>query len=115
MAKNGSETDIFSGTVTGEIFIINHKLNYDDKCLIYFFMRKCCGKQNVGKTTGELRFRWNNYKCNDSKYIRNEDCFQEFLFRYFHSGEHTSFLENIKITLIDKTYGQNPKKREGYW
>ena len=114
MAKNGSETDIFSGTVTGEIFIINHKLNYDDKCLIYFFMRKCCGKQNVGKTTGELRFRWNNYKCNDSKYIRNKDCFQEFLFRYFHSGEHTSF-QVSKITLIDKTYGQNPKKREGYW
>ena len=35
--------------------------------------------------------------------------------RHFHSGEHTGFLGNVKITLIDKTDGQNPKKREDYW
>ena len=57
----------------------------------------------------------NNYKCNDRKYGRNEDCFQEHLFRHFHSGEYTGFFENVKITLIDKTDGQNPKKREDYW
>ena len=68
-----------------------------------------------GETNEEFRFRWNNYKCNDRKYTRNEDCFQEHLFRHFHSGEHTGFLENVKITLIDKTDGQNPKKREDYW
>ena len=27
----------------------------------------------------------------------------------------TGFLENVKIMLIDKTDGQNPKKREDYW
>ena len=41
--------------------------------------------------------------------------FQENLFRHFHSGEHTGFLENVKTTLIDKTDGQNPKEREDYW
>ena len=30
-------------------------------------------------------------------------------------GKHTGFFENVKITLIDKTDGQNPKKREDYW
>ena len=74
-----------------------------------------CGKQYVGETTGEFRFRWNSYRCNDRKYTKNEDYFQEHLFRYFHSGEHTGFLENVKITLIDKTDGQNPQKREDYW
>ena len=49
------------------------------------------------------------------KYTRNEDCFQEHLFRRFHSGEHTGFLETVKVTLIDKTDGQNPKKKEDYW
>ena len=72
-------------------------------------------KQYVGETTREFRFRWNNYNCNDGKYTRNEDCFQEHLFRHFHSGEDKDFLQNVKITLIDKINGQNPKKREDYW
>ena len=108
---NVCETDTFSSTVTGETFKINHKLNCDNKCLIYLFMCECCGKQYVGETTGEFSFRWNKYKCND----RNEDCFQEHLFRHFNSGEHAGFLGNVKITIIDKTNGQNPKKRKDYW
>ena len=68
-------------------------LNCDDKCLIYLFTCECCGKQYVGETTGEFRFKWNNYKCNDWKYTRIEDCFQEHLFRHFHSGEHTVSLK----------------------
>ena len=51
---NVCETDTFSSTVTGETFKINHKLNCDDKCLIYLFMCECCGKQYVGETTGSL-------------------------------------------------------------
>ena len=112
---NVCETDTFSSTVTGETFKTNHKLNCDDKSLIYLFTCECCGKQYVGETTGEFSFRWNNYKFNDRKYIRNKDCFQEHLYRHFHSREHTGFLENVKITSIDKTDGQNPKKREDYW
>ena len=112
---NVCETDTFTRIVTGETFKVNHKLDCDNKCLIYLFRCECCGKQYVGETTGEFRFRWNNYRCNDSKYTKNEDCFQEHLFRHFHGGEHTGFLGNVKIMLIDKTDGQNPKKREDYW
>ena len=68
----------------------------------------------ANKTTGEFRFSWKNYKCNNRKHNRDEDCFQEHLFSYFHSGEHTGFLENVKIKLIVKSDGQNPKKREDY-
>ena len=112
---NVCETDAFSSTATGETFKINNKLNCDDKCLIYLFACECCGKQYVGETTGEFRFRWSKYKCNNRKYTRNEYRFQEQIFRYFHSGQHTGFLKNVKITLIDKIDGQNPKKREDYW
>ena len=72
-------------------------LNCDDKCLIYPFTCECCGKQYVGETTGEFRFKWNNYKCNDWKYTRIEDCFQEHLFRHFHSGEHTVSLNMSRL------------------
>ena len=112
---NVREIYTFYNTVTGKTFKINHKLNCDGECLIYLFMCECCGKQYVGESTGEVRNRWNNYKCNDRKYVWNEDCFQKHLFGHFHSGEHTGFLENVKITLFDKTNGQNSKKREDYW
>ena len=104
---NVCETDTFSSTVIGESFKINHKLNCDDKCLIYLFTYECSGREYVGKTTGEFRFRWSNYRCNNRKYTRNEDCFQEHLF----SREYTGFLENVKITLIDKTDGQNSEEK----
>ena len=86
VSVNVCERDTFSSTVTGETFEINHKLNFDDKCLICLFTCRCCGKQYVGETTGEFRFNWNNYKGNDRKYTKNEVCFQEHLFRHFHIG-----------------------------
>ena len=48
--------------------------------------------------------------CNDRKYTKIEDCFQEHLFRHFYSGEHTGFVENVKITLLDKTNIKDPKE-----
>ena len=72
---NVFETDTFSSTVSGETFKINHNLNCDDKCLIYIFTCESCGKKYVQETTGEFRFRWDNYKCNDRKYTMNDDSF----------------------------------------
>ena len=69
------ETDTCSSTVTGETFKINHKLNCDNEYLVYVFMCKCCNRRYDGETSGEFSFRWNNYKCNNWKYTRNEDCF----------------------------------------
>ena len=51
---NVCETDTFSSTVTGETFKINHKLNCDDKCLIYLFTCKCCGNNMLEKQLGSL-------------------------------------------------------------
>ena len=86
---NVCETDTFSSTVTEETFKINHKLNCDDKCLIYLCTCESCGKQYVGGNAGEVR--WNNYKCNNRKYTRDKVCFQEHLFRHFHSRETYRF------------------------
>ena len=111
VCANVYQTDTFSSTVTGETFKINHKLNCDDKCLIYLFTRKWCGKRYVGKPLGSLGLGGTTTKCNDRKYTWNEDCFQEHQFRHFHSGKHTGFLENVLKTLIDEADGQNPEKR----
>ena len=109
---NIQETDTFTSTTTGESFKINHKLNCDDNYLIYLLTCKCCGKQYVGETTGEFPLRWNNYKSNDRWNTRNERCTQEHLFERFKSECHSGFLGNVSITLIDKTGGKDPKRRE---
>ena len=40
---------------------------------------------------------------------------QEHLFKHFNSMGYNGFLNNVSITLIDKTAGKNPRKREDYW
>ena len=40
---------------------------------------------------------------------------QEDLFKHLNSTGHNGFLNDVSITLIDKTDGKNPKKREDYW
>ena len=40
---------------------------------------------------------------------------QEHLLKYFNGMGHIGFLNNVSITLIDKTDGKSLKKREDYW
>ena len=54
---NVSETNTFTSNVTGETYEINQKLNCEDKCLTFLLSCKCCGKQYVGETTDNFRYR----------------------------------------------------------
>ena len=40
---------------------------------------------------------------------------QEHLYRYFSSPSHRWFLNDVSVTLIDKTDGSDPRKWEDYW
>ena len=40
---------------------------------------------------------------------------QEHLYRHFSNLGHAEFLNVVSVTLIDKTDGSDPKKREDYW
>ena len=40
---------------------------------------------------------------------------QEHLYKHFESEKYTEFLDDVSLTLIDKTGGSNPTKRENYW
>ena len=115
VCKNVSETDTFTSTVTNETFKINHKLTCDDKCLVYLLNCNVCQKQYTGQTTNAFRYRWNNYKSNDKKFQRGEQCMQDHLFRHFYSEGHDGFIGNVSISFIDKTDGFDPTKRENFW
>ena len=110
-----TDTDTFTRTATGESFKINHQLNCDDRCIIYLLTCKQCQKQYTGETTDDFRYRRDNYKSNSRKFDRKESCMQEHLYRHFSSPGHRGFLNDVSVTLIDKTDGSDPKKREDYW
>ena len=40
---------------------------------------------------------------------------QPLLFEHFSSNNHNGFLEDCSITLIDKSDGSDPTRREEYW
>ena len=82
---------------------------------IYLLSCKVCGLQHVGFATDKFRLRWNNYKENNSKAKKKEEHMQPLIFEHFSSNDHNGFLEDYSITLIDKTDGPNPTRREEYW
>ena len=115
VCKYVTDTDTFTSTVTGESFKINHQLKCDDRCIIYLLTCKQCQKQYTGETTDDFRYRWNNYKSNSRKFDRKESCMQEHPYKHFSSPGHRGLLNDVSVTLIDKTDRSDPKKREDYW
>ena len=45
---------------------------------------------------------------------RGEHCIQEHLHEHFHSDGHSGFLEDVTITLINKTHRKDRENRENY-
>ena len=110
-----TENDTFTRSVTGETYIINNRLDCNDKCLVYLLTCNKCKKQYTGHTTDSFHGRLNNYKSKSKSFKSGERCVQEHLYKHFVSEGHTQLPDNVSKTLIDKTDGSNPSKRENYW
>ena len=115
VCKYITETNAFTSSVTGQTYKINHRLDCNHKCLVYLLTCNKCKKQYTGQTTDNFRGRWNNYKSKSKSFKRGQKSIQEHLYKHFESEGHTEFLDDVSITLIDKTDGFNPTKRENYW
>ena len=94
VCNNINETATFESSSNGTKYHVNHKLNCDDKCLIYLIICKVCKIQYVGQTTEKFRLRFHNH---------------------FLREDHNGLLADAEITLIDKTDGFDPTRRERYW
>ena len=101
--------------VSLEKYKINHRLDCNDKCLVYLLTCNKCKKQYTGQTTDNFCGRWNNYKSKSKSFKRGEKYMQEHLYKHFESEGQTEFLDDVLIKLIDKTDGSNPTKRKNYW
>ena len=94
---------------------INYSFDCNEKCLKCLLTCNCCQKQYVGQTVDIFKNRQNNYKDNARKFDRREHCMQRHLYKHFTLPEHSGFLHNVSITLIDKTNLGCPTKYEDYW
>ena len=110
-------TDTFSSFVTKSACKINHNFNCNSKCLIYLLSCKTCGKQYTGKTVDKVTRRWNSYKTDVRKATscNIDSCKQEFLQNHFLQDDHHGFVEDVEITLIDKTQASDCTKGKYYW
>ena len=63
----------------------------------------------------DFRYRMHKSKSNSRKFDGKESCIKEHLYRHFSSPGHRRFFNDVSVTLIDKTDGSDPKKREDYW
>ena len=69
----------------------------------------------LGKLLTALAIDGITIRIMNRKHSRKESCMQEHLFKHFNSMGHNGFLNNVSITLIDKTDSKNPKKRDDCW
>ena len=112
---NVNETSTFNSTVTGKTYIINHRFDCNERCLVYLLTCNECKMQYFGQTIDQFRSRWNNYKSDSRKYGQGATCIQQHLFNHFCASGHCGFLEDVSLTITDKTDPSDPLKREDYW
>ena len=91
VCNNITDISIFSSTVTGDSFKINHSLNSNDKSLVYLVTCKRCENYYTGETIDQFRSRWNNYKDNARKFDRKDSCMQEHLYKHFQTEGQKAF------------------------
>ena len=73
-----------------------------------------CLKQYVVQKVDEFRHRGNNYNDNTRSFERGEQCMQRHLNEHFNTPGHSGFLNDVSVTLIDKTDPKDPTKREDF-
>ena len=104
VCENIKVTGTFTSFTTKNTYKINQSFDCNDKCQIYLFNCKTCGKQYTGKTTDHFRSRWYNYKseARKAKSGNMEKVKQKFLQSHFLQPDHKSFLKDVEDRLIDK-------------
>ena len=81
--NNITETDSFTCSNDQLNFKINHRFDFNKKCLIYLITCNRCLKQYVGQTADEFRHRWNIYKGNARMFEKGEQCMERHLYEHF--------------------------------
>ena len=100
-----SDSDSFHSHVTKKEYKINFSFNCDSSNVVYLFDCVVCGFQYVGSTSPPFRLRFNNYKACYRRFRLGSSVPQMDFFRHFSEEGHHGFLEDIRVTILDKLVG----------
>ena len=109
-----SNCDSFKSKVTGKEYKINYSFNCDSSNVVYLLECNVCGVQYVGSTNTPFRLRFNNYKACNRKFSQGSSVPQAEFFRHFSGEGHRGFLQDIRVSIIDRLTGGN-RMRESFW
>ena len=108
--ENEKKHENFTSSITQNAFKTNHRLNCDDKCLIYLLACKKCFKQYVGVTQKYF------VKDGTTTKIMPESFSEKKVVRsnIFQSPGHTGFMEGFCLTFIDEANSFIPTMSKDY-
>ena len=114
--ENIKVTDTFTSFTTKNTYKLNHSFDCNDKCLIYLFKCKICGKQYTSTTTDHFRSRWNNckFEARKAESGNRQNFKQKILQSHFLQPDKKGFLKDVEVRLIEKKQGSDPSKGELY-
>ena len=111
VCKDKKVIDIFDGYTTKKSYKINHKFSCYEKCLIYFFSCRTCGRNMRVRLLTVLGIGRTIIK---SKQENLRVIIWKLLNKYFYKVTFykmiKDFLEDVQVRLIDKTLGSDPTK-----
>ena len=114
VCKFMSEGDKFVCHVTGKEYNINSRFDCDSSGVVYSLGCKVCGMQYVGSTYTSFRTRFNNFKSCCRRFEKGEMVTQADFQRHFELAGHHGFIENVKVQVIDRIFGES-RVRKGFW
>ena len=103
-----------------EVRKINKKYNCDSKMAVYLIECEISGEQYTGSTKKKFRFRANNYKSTQRKFVNKEAIRKQALkqkpFHEHYSSDIHNCIQDWVITLIDSANTlKELRKKELYW
>ena len=107
LCENMKDTCTFKSKHLNKVYKINKKYNCNSKIAVYLIEYEICGKQYTGSTKTKFKFRENNYKIKQRKFVKKEAVSKQALkqkrFHEHYCSDRHNGIQDWVITLIDST------------
>lgn len=92
-------------------------LTCDTGNIVYLMQCKICNIPYIGSSKPAFRFRFNNYKSQNRKFMQTGSVTSQIEFHsHFNQPGHNSFLEDATFTIIDAApNNEQTLKKESFW
>ena len=118
LCENMKDTCTFKSKHLNEVHKINKKYNCNSKMAVYLIECEICGEQYTGSTKTKFRYRANNYKSTQRKFVNKEAVPKQALkqkrFHEHYCLDRHNGIQDWVITLIDSADTSGVEIRENF-